>query len=179
MITLATGAAAGLLRGMAAAAVYAALLAVELVIADFIEGHVLHTTAPSGVGDLASGFVLFSIVILFLAGMVGAAGGLVLGAALVPAVNRWTGSRRALGWIVGAAGAMVGLVAFPTIPLGWGQVSGIVEALTLKVLPAVLLGLAAAWHVVSLHRLRTGDVRRAAGPATAPHAPPTGAASDA
>lgn len=179
MITLATGIASGILRGLAAAGIYAALLAAEMVIADLVEGYVLHTTAPSGIDDVAFGFVLFSLFILFIAGTVGATGGLLLGAALVPVVNRWRGSRRALGWTVAAAATVVGLLAFPTIPLGWGSVGDTEGLLTLKVLPALLAGGAAAGHVTSLHRLRTGDVRGAAVPATVPHAPPTGAASDA
>lgn len=184
MISLATGAASGMLRGMAAAATYAALLGVEITVADLIEGHVLHTAAPSGLDDVVTGFVLFTLFILLIAGMVGAGAGFVLGAALVPLVNRWRRPRRELGWTVAAVFTLAGIVIFPTIPLGWGQVSDVESALTLKLLPAALGGSAAAWHVVSLHRLLTGagvgvGVSSSKVPAGGGRARPRGAASDA
>lgn len=179
MIPVATGALGGILRGLATAGVYAVILCLEMAVSDFVKGNILHVNAPNGVDDVLFLLLFLGVFVGMLSVLVGAIGGLVFGMALVPVVNAWTRSRRTLAVITGVVFAVAGLVVFPSIPLGSERVSDLEELLTLKVLPALLAGGAAAWHVVALHRAKERELSPAAPPAAAPHAPPRGAASDA
>ena len=175
MVPLAQGIAGGALRGFVAAAAFTFLLCVQLSIADLLDG-------VGGRGDFdvrryVGGVVVVGLFALLLATVVGIVGGALLGTALVPLVNRWPASRASLMAVTGFVFLLAGLAAFPAIPLGSGTVGDLQEALTLKVLPAVLSGLAAAWHVNALHRLRDG-IRAGAAPGALRSARPTGAASD-
>lgn len=175
MVPLAHGMSGGALRGFVAAAAFTFLLCVQVSILDLVD-------AAGGGGSFdvkryVGGVVVVGLFALLLATVVGIVGGALLGTALVPLVNRWPASRRSLMAGAGLAFLLAGLVAFPAIPLGSGTVSDVQEALSLKVLPAVLTGAAAAWHVGGLHRLRD-QLRAGAVPGAPQRARPTGAASD-
>lgn len=177
MIPLATGALGGTLRGLATAGVYTTILCLETAVSDVVKGNVLRTSTPVGIDDVLFVLVVLGVFVAVVSTLVGATGGLVFGTALVPVVNAWTRSGRALAGTTGALFAIAGLVVFPSVPLGSDSIGDLEELLTLKVLPALLAGGAAMWHVVALHDLKERAVSPAAAPGVVPHAPPTGAAS--
>lgn len=144
------GAAAGALRGGAAAIAYAVVLTLWTIVSDLITTHVTHTTSSRGFGASSVLVVgVFALFAAFLALIVGAIGGALLGAALVPVARRWRGSTTAL--CAGCASLVFGVaaLAFPAVPLGSG-VDGLDELVSLKLIPAALAAAAAGWHVGAL-----------------------------
>ncbi len=137
----------GALRGAAAGVIYGFLLAGAIFGQDLVGKTTDVVSVP---------FVVFlGVYAGLIAGAVGLVGGAAFSALLLPVVRRWPWSTRALVVVAGSMFLVAGLVAFPAIPLG-GGVEDLGELLTLKVLPAVVAGATAVWHVSALRSAQVG-----------------------
>jgi hypothetical protein len=139
----------GAARGAAAGVVYGLAVAVALLVQDWHDAR-QGEVAPVSWSDVPPALLIGLLLFGGLAAPVGAAGGALLGLAVLPVARTLPPLRAAV--VCGAAVAVLGTVAFPFVPLG-RPAEDLGSFLVLSVLPGAVAGAAAAWHAATLSRL--------------------------